>query len=64
MEVNAGRNYDIAALHAALAKEYGSIQYVDFDAQVKPLTVHQLATENIGEDRMLYCTRYAASGGA
>jgi FkbM family methyltransferase len=57
MEVNAGRDYDIEALHATLAKEYNSIQYVDFDAQIKPLTVRQLATENIGEDRMLYCTR-------
>jgi FkbM family methyltransferase len=56
MEVNAGRKYDIRALHATLAKNYRSICYVDFDAQVKPLTVERLATENIGEDRMLYCT--------
>jgi FkbM family methyltransferase len=56
LETNAARGYDIAAVHALLAKSYPSIGYLDVDSRIKPATARDLQTVHVGEDWMLVCS--------
>jgi FkbM family methyltransferase len=56
LELNAARGYDIAAVHAALARDYRSIGYLSFESQVKPVSAGELKTLHVGEDWMVVCS--------
>jgi FkbM family methyltransferase len=56
LELNAARGYEIAAVHASLSRDYSSIGYLDFDSQIKPVTVRDLQTRHVGEDWMIRCS--------
>lgn len=57
IEFNAGRAYDARTLVSRLYEMYGSLSFLDFDGQLKPVTIDRLETENVGEDWMLYFSR-------
>lgn len=54
LEFNAARAYDGRALAERLRDVYGTLNCVDFDGQLQPVTIEQLLRENYGQDWMLY----------
>ncbi|MCZ0733718.1 FkbM family methyltransferase [Phreatobacter sp. AB_2022a] len=57
LEFNAARAYDGRALAERLRDVYGRLDCVDFDGQLKPVTIERLMHENHGQDWMLYFAR-------
>lgn len=54
LEINAGRNYDVAALLSELQGVYGALSFIDDDSVARPLTVRDVLTTRVGEDWMVY----------
>jgi hypothetical protein len=56
LELNVSRAYEIAEVYALLARSYRSIGYVDYDSHVKPITLRDLQTRNVGQEWMIQCS--------
>ncbi|MBX7187302.1 MAG: FkbM family methyltransferase [Vicinamibacteria bacterium] len=54
IEVNAGRDYDLAALLVYLQSMYGVIRIVDGESRAVKTEAHTVLNENVGEDYLLY----------
>jgi len=56
MEVNAMRGYDISALYRE-ASQLFPVRHVDFDGEIKPLTLEMLESQRPGSDWMMFLRR-------
>jgi FkbM family methyltransferase len=53
LEFNASRGYDPEGFFESMANQF-DVRHIDFDGQVKPLTLEMIATQRPGEDWMLF----------
>jgi FkbM family methyltransferase len=56
LELNCSRGYDAADLYQKMSRRF-NVRHIDFDGEVKPLTLEMLATERLGGDWMLFLCR-------
>jgi hypothetical protein len=61
IEINIGRSYDGDLLIDFLSDIYGAVQFVDYDAQLKPVDKSTLLTTQVGVDWMLYLCKEGQS---
>ena len=56
LEFNCSRGYDAVDFYNRIAKRF-AVRHIDFDGEVKPLTLGMLASQRKGEDWMLFLSR-------
>jgi FkbM family methyltransferase len=61
IEFNASRGYNGRNLVQLLIGIYGSLMYVDFDAELKQVSIEELLEKNVGHDWMLFFHQKAVS---
>jgi FkbM family methyltransferase len=56
LEFNCSRGYDAVDFYHRMSKRF-SVRHIDFDGEVKPLTLEMLASQRPGNDWMLFLSR-------
>lgn len=57
LEYNANRHHDPAAFLRALGDDGFPLRFVDIDCEIKPVSIHTLVTDKVGQEWMLWLER-------
>jgi FkbM family methyltransferase len=54
MEANASRGYNMKQFYEEMLTLFSEVRHIDFDGNIRPLTIEMLASERVGQDWMVF----------
>jgi FkbM family methyltransferase len=54
MEANASRGYDMRQFYEEMLALFSEVRHIDFDGNIRPLTIEMLASARVGQDWMVF----------